>query len=289
MKRFEITADLAQQEKINFMTRFFALFFVIALLASCRSTKKIQTAITKKDSASTVNVPSGVTKNDTIQLIHAALRKVDSNHIGFRTFSAKVNVDYSGSDGKKYDVNANIRMYKDSAIWIAVNALLGIDAMRLFVTKDSLKLLDKLNKTYTARSVDYLREITSLPLNLYNLQDLIIGNPVFLDSNIVSYSSNNNQIALLCLGNLFKNLITLNESDKTLIHSKLDDIDPARNRTADLTYGDYESKKGMPFSTKRRIVVTEKNRLDIKLEFKQYDFNQEVSFPFSVPKNYDRH
>jgi len=222
-------------------------------------------------------------------LINAALRKVDSNHIGFRTFSAKVNVDYSGSDGKKYDVNANIRMYKDSVIWIAVNALLGIDAMRLFVTKDSLKLLDKLNKTYTARSVDYLREVTSLPLNLYNLQDLIIGNPVFLDSNIVSYSANNNQIALLCLGNLFKNLITLNESDKTLIHSKLDDTDPARNRTADLTYGDYESKKGMPFSTKRRIVVTEKNRLDIKLEFKQYDFNQEVSFPFSVPKNYDRH
>ena len=279
---------MAQQEKINFMTRFFALVFIIALLASCRSTKKIQTAITKKDSASTVNVPSGVTKSDTIQLINAALRKVDSNHIGFRTFSAKVNVDYSGSDGKKYDVNANIRMYKDSVIWIAVNALLGIDAMRLFITKDSLKLLDKLNKTYTARSVDYLREVTSLPLNLYNLQDLIMGNPVFLDSNIVSYSVNNNQIALLSLGNLFKNLITLNESDKTLIHSKLDDIDPARNRTADLTYGDYESKKGMPFSTKRRIVVTEKNRLDIKLEFKQYDFNQEVSFPFSVPKNYDR-
>ena len=271
------------------MTRFFGLLLLVALLASCRSTKKIQTAITKKDSVSTVTVSPGATKNDTIQIIGATLRKVDSNRIGFRTFSAKVNVDYSGSDGKNYDVNANIRMYKDSAIWIAVNALLGIDAMRLFVTRDSVRLLDKLNKTYTARSVDYLREITTLPLNLYILQDLIIGNPVFLDSNVVSYSINNNQIALLSLGELFKNLITLNESDKTLIHSKLDDVDPARNRTADLTYGDYESKKGVLFSTKRRIVVAERNRLDIKLEFKQYDFNQEVNFPFSVPKNYDRH
>jgi len=280
---------LAQQVKINFMTRFLGLLLLIAILASCRSTKKIQTAITKKDSVSTVKEPPHTSKNDTIQLINAALRKIDSNRIEFRTFSAKVNVDYSGSDGKKYDVNANIRMYKDSAIWIAVNALLGIDAMRLFVTRDSVKLLDKLNKTYTARSVDYLREVTSLPLNLYNLQDLIIGNPVFLDSNIVSYSTNNSQIALLSLGDLFKNLITLNEADKTLIHSKLDDVDPARNRTADLTYSDYESKKGMPFSTKRRIVVAERNRLDIKLEFKQYDFNQEVNFPFSVPKNYDRH
>jgi hypothetical protein len=271
------------------MTRFlFFIVIIIGLLASCRSAKKIQTAITKKDTVAVVNIPPDTRKNDTIQMIQNTLRKIDSNRIDFRTFSAKVGVDYTGSDGKKYDVNANIRMYKDSAIWVAVNALLGIDAMRLLITKDSVKLLDKLNKTYTERSVDYLQEITALPLNLYNLQDLILGNPVFLDSNVISYSVSNNQIALLSLGRLFKNLITVNEADKVLLHSKLDDADPTRNRTADLTYSDYESKRSAPFSTKRRIVVAEKNRLDIKLEFKQYEFNQEVSFPFNVPKNYDR-
>jgi hypothetical protein len=169
-----------------------------------------------------------------------------------------------------------------------VNALLGIDAMRLFITRDSVKLLDKLNKTYTARSVDYLQEVSALPLDLYTLQDLIIGNPVFLDSNVVSYSNGNNQVALLSIGEWFKNLITLMESDMSLVHSKLDDADINRNRTADLTYSDYENKKGVPFSTKRRITVAEKTRLDIRMDFKQYDFNQEVSFPFSVPKNYDR-
>lgn len=271
------------------MIRFFALVAFIGLLASCRSTKKIQTAITKRDTVAVVNTPAGADKkNDTIQWISSALSKIDSNRIDFRTFSAKVNVDYSGSDGKKYNVNANIRMYKDSAIWVAVNALLGIDAMRLYITKDSVKLLNKLDKTYTERSVDYLQEVTSLPLNLKTLQDLIIGNPVFFDSNVVSYSTSNNHIVMLSLGDLFKNLLTLDQNDKTLLHSKLDDKDPARNRTADLTYGDYEAKKGPWFSTKRRIVVAEKNRLDIKLDFKQYDFNQDVSFPFSVPKNYDR-
>jgi hypothetical protein len=62
----------------------------------------------------------------------------------------------------------------------------------------------------------------------------------------------------------------------------------ARNRTADLSYTDYETKKGFLFSTGRRITVTEKARLDIKLDFKQYNLNEEVSFPFSIPKNYDR-
>jgi hypothetical protein len=271
------------------MTRIFVFAVLIVLLAACRSTKKIQTAIAKKDSVAVVTPPPGGDKrNDTVQWIRSTLGKLDSNKIDFKTFSGKLNVDYTGGDGKKYNVNANIRMYKDSAIWVAVNALLGIDAMRLFVTRDSVKLLDKLNKTYTARSVDYLQEVTSLPLNLQNLQDLIIGNPMFLDSNIVSYSTNNNQIAMLSLGELFKNLLTLDQNDKTLLHSKLDDRDPARNRTADLTYGDYENKKGPWFSTKRRIVIAEKNRLDVKLDFKQYEFNQEVSFPFSIPKNYDR-
>jgi hypothetical protein len=268
------------------MNRFIFLLALIGTLASCRSTRKIQTAIAKKDTVAVTTAPGK--KNDTVQLIQGVMKGIVSNRIEFKTFTAKVNVDYKGGDGKSYNVNATIRMYKDSAIWISANAILGIEAMRVLITKDSVKLLDKLNKTVTLRSVDYLKDVTALPLDLGILQNLLIGNPVFLDSNIVSYSSNNNMISLLSIGEFFKNLVTLNEDDKSLLHSKLDDRDITRSRTADLTYSDYENKRGLPFSTKRRIVVTEKNRLDIKMDFKQYDFNGDVSFPFSVPKNYDR-
>jgi hypothetical protein len=254
-------------------------------VASCRSTKKIQTAIAKKDTV--VALPPDAKKNDSSLKIMSALQGLKGNQINYTTFSAKVNVDYKSADGKNYDVNASIRMYKDSAIWLSANAILGIEAMRVLITKDSVKLLNKLEKTYTARSVDYLQEVTKLPLDLETLQNLIIGNPVFLDPNIVSYSLGDNTITMLSIGQLFKNLITLNQTDHTLMHSKLDDADISRNRTAELTYTDYETKKGFPFSTKRRITVAEKNRLDIRLDFKQYDFNQEVSFPFSVPKNYE--
>ena len=257
------------------------------MLASCRSTKKIQTAIAKKDTT-IVTVPIEGSKNDSIQFVKNLIQKINANKIQFNTFNSKVNIDYKGADGKNYNVNANIRMYKDSAIWISANAILGIEAMRVFITKDSVKLLDKLNKTYTARSVDYLQDVTSLPLTLPILQDLLIGNAVFIDSNVVATTSNNNIISLLMIGKWFKNLLTLDAGDNSLEHSKLDDLDMARNRTADLTYSDYENKKGVPFSTKRRIAVAEKNRLDIKIDFKQYDFNQEVSFPFAIPKNYDR-
>ena len=71
-------------------------------------------------------------------------------------------------------------------------------------------------------------------------------------------------------------------------NGKLDDIDINRNRTCILNYSDYENKKGVDFSTKRRIAVSEKGKLDIKLDFKSYDFNETLSFPFSVPKNYKK-
>jgi hypothetical protein len=277
------------------MTRLFVLLATIALLASCRSTKKIQTAIGKRDTAIRVNIPVPIRTappalliNDSLKFIQNALDKIASNQINYTTFSAKVNVDYRSNDGKNYNVNATIKMYKDSAIWMSANAILGIEAMRVLITKDSVKLLDRLGKNYTARSVGYLQDLTALPLDLRTLQNLIIGNVVFVDSNIVSYTSGNNIVTLLSVGEWFKNLVTLRASDKVLLHSKLDDVNISRNRTADLTYNEYDTKKGVNFSTRRRIIVAEKKRLDIRLDFRQYDFNTDVNFSFPIPKNYDR-
>ena len=90
-------------------------------------------------------------------------------------------------------------------------------------------------------------EVAGLPLDLRALQELIIGNPVFLDSNIVSYTRNGNSVSLLSIGDRFKNLVTL--IDGVMHHSKLDDKDLSRNRTCDLSYDEYEDKKGVNFSS----------------------------------------
>ena len=94
---------------------------------------------------------------------------------------------------------------------------------------------------------------------------------------------------MLSLGEWFKNLVTLSAPENILLHSKLDDADVTRNRTAELVYEAYEHKKGISFATKRKITIAEKNKLEIKMDFKQYDFNEEISFPFSIPKNYERY
>ncbi|RYZ25909.1 MAG: DUF4292 domain-containing protein [Chitinophagaceae bacterium] len=272
------------------MKRILLVLAVVCLFVACRSSRAIGRAVGKKDSTTTTTrtILPDAPKTDTQQHIQTTLAQLQKNHIAFTTFNAKLGIDYKGTDGKGRDVNANIKMYRDSAIWVSVNAILGIEAIRLLITKDSVKLLNKLEKTYAARGISFLQEATSLPLDLSTLQNLIIGNPVYVDSNITRYSVGNGMVSLVSLGVLFKNLLTLNDVDKTILHSKLTDIDPFRNRTADLAYSEYENNKGFPFSKKRQIVVSERGRLEIKLDFKNYTFNEEVSFPFSVPKNYAR-
>ncbi|MBM3416890.1 MAG: DUF4292 domain-containing protein [Bacteroidetes bacterium] len=271
------------------MKRFFTFLITLALfLYSCRSTRKIQTAIVKKDTAVAPVINTDRSKLDSIAFIGNHYDSILANRINYTTFSAKVDVEYKDGDGKKYDVNAHIRMYKDSVIWVSVTALLGIEGLRACITKDSVKLLNKQDRIYTARSVSYLQEVTELPLSLSSLQDLLVGNPVFFDSNIISYSKSSGTVSLLSLGDFFKNLFTVSEDSKLALSSKLDDVEETRNRTCYLSYEGYEPKKGPNFSTRRFINISERKKLDIKLNYRQYDFNETLSFPFSIPKNYTR-
>ena len=257
-------------------------FFAVA----CRSTKKIQTAISKKDTTQIVRVDNA--KFDSSGFINEVYKGVLRNHIDFTTFSAKIKVDYRGGDGRNYDFNAFLRMHKDSVIWVSINAALGIEAFRILITPDSVKVLNKLDKVAQLRSMDYLTEITQLPFNFYALQELIIGNPIYLDSNVVSFRKEEEYVSLMSMGRLFKHYITVGANDYLVNSSKLDDAEIGRSRTAVLTYGEYESRDNIRFATKRKISVAEKSKLDITLEYKQFNFNENLNYPFSVPKNYRR-
>jgi hypothetical protein len=188
--------------------------------------------------------PTSDPHQDSIKFIKDNYYQLLANRIEFETFSAKINTDYEGSDGKKYDVNVFIRMKKDSLIWISVNGALGIEGMRVLIDRDSVRILNKLDKEYQVRSLEYLTEVAALPLDLRTVQELIIGNPVFLDTNIVSYSTDGNKISLLSEGQWFRHLISMNNNDHLVLHSKLDDVDILRNRTCFLTYSEYETGKG---------------------------------------------
>jgi hypothetical protein len=270
--------------------RLFSVFVVFAigmeLFGSCRSTRKIQEVITKKDTTAIVIVHPNE-EPDSLVHLYNALRGMYSHHIDYTTFSAKVKVAYSNAQGSQPEFTANIRMKKDSIIWIDISAALGIVNFRVIITPDTVRILDKQANTYTIRSLAHLQEVAELPFDFQNLQDLLVGNLIFFDSTrITAYRQGSGSIFLLSAGSLFKNLVTLANSDNRIQHLKLDDVDLTRNRTADLTYDDYVGHGGILFATTRSIGLSEKSRVDIELNFKQFDFNIPLTYPFAVPKKY---
>ncbi len=265
-----------------------AIFILSVAAFSCKSAKKIQTAITKKDTTQLTIVDNS--HADSVSFIHDVLSKIESNRIvDFKTFSAKMKVNYHDKDGEQPELTVFVRVQKDSMIWVSINAtIFSYEALRVLITPDSIKVLNKKDKLVQLRSVSYLKELTQLPFDFFTLQDFLLGNPIYLDSNVVSYKKNDQSIALMNIGPLFKNLIAISTGDYLLQHIKLDDVDPIRNRTCDLTYTGYENNNGFKIATERRISVSEKAKLDIDMNIKQFSFNEILSYPFNIPKNYKR-
>lgn len=265
-----------------------SLLIILAsvFISNCRSGRTITKAIAPRDTTKFIQVKSGA---DSILLVNSTKEIIQKSNIDFKTFSAKIKLEIDDAKGKKPDLLANVRMIKDSVIWISISAtILNVEVFRVYIRKDSVILLNKQEREVQYRSLDYLQEITDIPFDFKTLQDLIVGNLVFFNKNSVTVKKSENYLIVSSMGDQFKNLITLSLPGNLLQHSKLDDLDVTRNRTADFTYDSYSNSSGFPFSTYRQVIASEKNKLDVRMNFKQFEFNKELSLSFFVPKNYKK-
>ncbi|HAN66352.1 MAG TPA: hypothetical protein DCQ34_08880 [Chitinophagaceae bacterium] len=258
----------------------------VLFYSSCRPTRQIKQVIAPREAT---EVLTKVNTVDSLAIIQATLDRIKANRIEFKTFSAKIKVEVTDNKGKQPDLSVVVRMIKDSAIWMSISAtFLNIEVYRVLITPSQVILQDKQAKEVQYRTLEYLQEVTEIPFDFNTLQNLLIGNPVFFDDNISSYRQFDQYSLVTAVGEYFKNLLTLSNDRLLLMRCKLDDVDISRNRTADITYADYVQQGSIPFSTNRRILISEKNKIDVQMNFKQFEFNKDLSVSFNVPKNYKR-
>ena len=266
-----------------------AVFFSLLVLVSCSSAKKVQVvqpSVVAKDTTPVVvtKIDSPV---DSATLKRDIYNKVVKNRIDFSTFNAKIRVAYNGQEGSD-EATAYLRLKKDSILWLSLRGPLGIEGARIIITKDSVKILNLLKKSVEFKDISYLQEIVGLPFDFAAMQDIVIGNPVFIDSNIASYSINNDVLLVQMNGKLFNHLLTLNNNNYRAQSSLLEQVGSVQGLNCAITFSDYDDANGVAFAKKRKITFTTHSKLDVDVEFKQYTFNEAVSFPFNIPKNYKR-
>jgi hypothetical protein len=266
--------------------RYTYLFLLVLFGTSCVTSRKVQViqdALSKKDTVQ-FQVISEKTKVDSSAIVKEIVAKIGNAKLNFNTMNARVKVNYETVD-KSDNYLANISIEKGNAIYITVRGAMGIIGLKAIITKDSVVLFYPLSKKLEKRPLSYIQEIVKIPFSFATLEDLLVGNPIFMDeASIATYKLYNNKLQVGLVGSLFKNLISLSEDNTKVLHLKLDDIDLNEHRTCDITYYNHVAFLNDQFPLNRDIAIAAQSRLEIHMEVKEYAFNEPLKYNFSLPQ-----
>src|SRR5690554_5290997 len=105
------------------------------------------------------------------------IQQVKKNEVNFNSISTKADFKVITKD-KTQSFKANIRIQKDSAIWISITPLLGIEVARVLITQDSVKVINRLTKEYFIGDFSYLHKRFNIDLEYEVIQAILVGNSI---------------------------------------------------------------------------------------------------------------
>lgn len=176
---------------------------------------------------------------------------------------------------QSWQLSGQIRIQRDSAIWISVNKL--IELGRVLITTDSVKMYLKVNNSYLTASFDDLRQMLGIDLDYATVQSLMVGDipPAMAPSGAT------------------RTIVT--EEDSALRRIRSADIrclqpQPAGTRSSQdqhlhIDYDHFEPLAGSMFATSLRGLAESYNfRQQLALRYDKVELDMPLSMPFAIPR-----
>lgn len=258
-------------------------------------------------------------------LVAESIEKLKNNNLEYSTLSARLDGDFK-SEAQNASFKTNIRIKKDSIIWMSATALMGIEVFRIIITPDSVKFLNRLNKTYLVSDLENLSKIANVYVDFELIESLLTANFYAQKTdNFKNYNINNQ----LVLTNLRKKTLKrfqqkhdqiekLEKKDKIdkLDRINLDDIpekidstdfieqsiwvypdifkifqyrfqETKSNRILEMKYDSYTNLPDSSYFPKKISTILGNEKLGIlKGEFVKIEKNIDLTYPFSIPESY---
>ena len=92
----------------------------------------------------------------------------------YEWMSAKMTMDITAPGAEFNNVSGNLRMRRDSTVWISASAFMGMESLRMLVTQDSVVMLNRMNQTYLAEPITAVEHV-SQGKSLREIQALLLG------------------------------------------------------------------------------------------------------------------
>ncbi len=227
--------------------------------------------------------------------------KMKEHQVDVDYFSAKLNITYYQDKKSKTELKGQLRMKTDSIIWLSVSPALGIEALRMIMTPDSIKVINRLNKTYLKGDYKLIKELLNTTIDFSIIEDLLLGNDLSqysVKKIKVKVDKDMYNISILKRRKLKKYIRNQDYMSLILIHDFW--IDPYTYRIkkmkltefGDLTkslvvyYDDYTVIDGQMVPLSIVIDIYADNKLNINIKYKKVEIDKPLRFPFKISKKY---
>lgn len=211
---------------------------------------------------------------------------LDQQNIDYDWFATKSNVDLNSPMGT-ISANFQLRIRKDSAIWLSASKF-GFEAVRAFITKDSIFAVIRLGRTYYAESIDSLSNAFGIPGDLAILQEVLVGNPWLPEKAETYYSYNPDSISVSAEYNGYRIQHGCYTPMKQLDYTT---VSGEEGQQARIVYGDYKELDGqykIPYFRHYQISDGYGEEGTAAFNFKEVEINVPQEMPFSIPKSYTK-
>ncbi len=262
-------------------------------LASCHKQRLSKTTnIPVKDSVVIAQSTDSV-RTDTVSGVLAKTEPVKIQEVVFDYLTAKSKFSFKSATQDFDNTNVNIRIKKDSLIWISVTGV-GFEVARGLISRDSIVFMDKFHKDYFVFTYEQLSKQYNFDLNFALLQSIIVGNLPFSQQEGDSVLKENDFLVLKQKEGRLD--ITNYIGNSNLKLSRLNALEGPTNNTFNLAYDDFKPVNTFLFPFESKISLDVKSQKDQKVynttmrikHSKVELLPQTPGFPFSVPSGYTR-
>ncbi|MBG6111724.1 opacity protein-like surface antigen [Flavobacterium sp. CG_23.5] len=257
------------------MKKISILVVLVLVMASCK-TKAIAVAAS--------NEPSTAANKMTAKKI---IENHYNNKNNFSTLYIKSNARYA-DDKQTQNVTAEIKIKKDEQILISIR-FLGITMAKALITPTSVSYYEKINSSYFEGNFSGLSQWLGTDLDFNKIQNMLIGDAID-DLNKGKYTESlieqTYRLDDISSNNTKKSFFF--DADKFLVKSQ-EITQTAENRMIKVAYADSKVYNEATLPTNVLInTFQKKGKTEINLDYNTVSFNEELSFPYSVPNGYKR-
>lgn len=255
-------------------------------MLSCRTNREV-----KKE------IKQNIVQEQGIETIFAEMKDAQFD---FRTLNAKFNAKVS-SEKENYSFGGSMRILKDRHIWISLSAIVGIEAFRISITQDSVKMINRLNKTYFKGDYEIINNLLKTPFDFDMLQAFVTGNDfAYYENNIfkvgedaVSYKISTpsrkklkNYIANATdLQRILIQDMWIDPISYKIIRQQLKEVSKVNSKLV-LDYSEFADVAGQKLAHKIDVDIDADKKMKIVVNFDKVAVDEELTLPFSIPSSF---